>query len=204
MAEFEQIETVWTGASPLLMHNGRLADPLDEFSQKLKELNRPKDKTPAQYQEIERVEYEGGLYMDDELGICQPTDNLWACIIRGARKARLGKAAESSLIVEGIPGKGHASAVRLEYSGPKTAEGMFANKKFVSRVGIRIQKSRIMRVRPMIPAGWKLHFQVKFDPEVIKASDALKAMLDAGSLIGLGDWRPRYGRFTAEVAGLKV
>lgn len=197
--EFTVLESVWTGVSALLMHNGRLADPLDSYAKELKKLNRPRNKTEEQYEKIERVEYEGSLYFDPEIGIYQPTDNIWACIIHGARKARLGKQAESSILVEGIKGNGDEASVKLNYKGPNTVQELFANKDFVSRVGIRVQKSRIMRCRPKIPAGWKLRFHVNYDPSVIQEEDVIRAMQDAGALVGLGDWRPRFGRFTVEV-----
>jgi hypothetical protein len=40
------------------------------------------------------------------------------------------------------------------------------------------------------------------DPGVIELEDIRQIADTAGQLIGLGDWRPRFGRFTAQVVGL--
>jgi hypothetical protein len=39
---------------------------------------------------------------------------------------------------------------------------------------------------------------VDFDDNVIEEEEILKVAEDAGLLVGLGDWRPRFGRFMVE------
>lgn len=57
-----------------------------------------------------------------------------------------------------------------------------------------IQKRRIMRCRPLLK-NWQLKFQLHVIDENIDA-EVLKEILEyAGRFIGLGDNRPRYGRF---------
>ena len=56
-----------------------------------------------------------------------------------------------------------------------------------------------MRIRPMIPTGWSLKFTAEYDPHILSESAIIQAANDAGSLIGLGDWRPKFGRFAVEV-----
>jgi hypothetical protein len=50
----------------------------------------------------------------------------------------------------------------------------------------------------MIPTGWSLSFDIEFDDSIVNPKNLLKAMSDAGSLVGLGDWRPKFGRFLVE------
>ena len=75
---------------------------------------------------------------------------------------------------------------------------MFADPRFILRKGVMINRSRIIRIRPMIPVGWCLEFDLEFDASIIDPQSLLKAMIDAGALIGLGDWRPKFGRFLVE------
>jgi hypothetical protein len=51
----------------------------------------------------------------------------------------------------------------------------------------------------MFPTGWVLRFELEFDDSVIGPKELVKAMNDAGALVGLGDWRPKFGRFLVEV-----
>ncbi len=86
----------------------------------------------------------------------------------------------------------------VKYDGPKDKDKLFEDKRFTLRKGVAIQKSRLIRVRPMIPTGWELSFTLEFDDTILNRKSLVKAMVDAGALIGLGDWRPKFGRFTVE------
>lgn len=47
------------GVSPLLMHNGRLVNPADEYARKMKEVSSKRKKTDADYEEMGRLEWFG-------------------------------------------------------------------------------------------------------------------------------------------------
>jgi hypothetical protein len=60
---------------------------------------------------------------------------------------------------------------------------------------VRIQKARVMRRRPLL-AQWELVFGIQVLDDDILPRDVLKAILvKAGEAVGIGDYRPRYGRF---------
>ena len=69
----------------------------------------------------------------------------------------------------------------------------------VLRQGKTVQLSRIIRIRPMIPTGWSITCTVEFDESIVNRQAVIDAATEAGSIIGLGDWRPKFGRFTVEV-----
>lgn len=59
-----------------------------------------------------------------------------------------------------------------------------------------IQRSGVNRTRPAMKAGWKVEFQLMVMlPEYISRTDLQDVIGNAGRLIGLGDFRPTYGRF---------
>ena len=89
--------------------------------------------------------------------------------------------------------------VKVSYEGPKNKDKMFEDPSFVLRKGVKVQTSRIIRIRPMIPTGWSITFTLEYDESILNEKSILKAMNDAGALIGLGDWRPKFGRFVSEV-----
>lgn len=67
---------------------------------------------------------------------------------------------------------------------------------YEDRRRVVIQRSAITRVRPALKSGWKVtvQFQVNL-PEYISESDLHETISMAGKLIGVGDFRPTFGRF---------
>lgn len=59
-----------------------------------------------------------------------------------------------------------------------------------------IQRSGINRTRPAMKTGWQATFNLSvLLPEYVHDRDLYDAISMAGRLIGLGDFRPTYGRF---------
>jgi hypothetical protein len=54
-----------------------------------------------------------------------------------------------------------------------------------------------MRYRPIF-RRWSLSATIAINEEVVNVNEVKKAVTDAGALIGLGDYRPRFGRFNVE------
>jgi hypothetical protein len=187
----KEIATTWTGIRPLVMHNGLMADPTNKFTRRIKEITGKGSKkmTDSDYEERDRLEWEAGFYWSDELGPVIPSDNIERC---GAQKSRIGKDVQAAVFCQ-------APEVKIEYEGPRNKDKMFSDDRFILRKGVAIVKSRIIRVRPMIPTGWKLTFTLEFDDTILNEKNLVKAMIDAGALIGLGDWRPKFGRFTVQI-----
>lgn len=68
---------------------------------------------------------------------------------------------------------------------------------------VTVQRAGVTRVRPAFHPGWKatLDMQVLL-PEYVPPMDLLDVITRAGQLVGVGDFRPTYGRF--QVTGFKV
>ena len=100
------------------------------------------------------------------------------------------------------------SAVQFKMQGKKTYKDAFRAGVFIEPVNIPhkikdweidlmpvvVNRSRIMRSRPKFN-NWKLAFQItcideRIAPEVIK-----EILEDAGKFVGIGDFRPKFGRF---------
>lgn len=59
-----------------------------------------------------------------------------------------------------------------------------------------VQRQGITRTRPAMKAGWKAEFELSvLLPEYITPDDLADVIATAGKLVGLGDFRPTYGRF---------
>lgn len=174
------------GLTPLIMHNGRLADPLDEAAKALGKLTSSKQKTEKYHRDVSECEWRGSLYVDEDGRPCLPGEVIEACLVEGATKFKLGKASKGALIVAGD--------FALTYPGPKTVDGLWNDGGFVKRAGVRVGQSRVIRSRPIFPQ-WSCSFDVRWDPYLIKDEDQLDEIVESAGLTGIGDWRPKFGRF---------
>lgn len=182
-----------TGTAPLAMHNVRLANPLDPVTKKIKVITSKRKKTDDDHAEIFRLEWEGGLYHDPQLGPYVPGQNIDACIKEGARLQKRGKDVERAMqtVEDRIP---------VQYKGPrglKDIEELYPAYSYIVPV---VVVGRTMRCRPIFPE-WALEFSVAFSPDVLNPGDIEHFLNQAGRFIGLCEGRPRYGKFTAELLG---
>jgi len=189
----KEMTTIWTGIRPLVMHNGLMADPTNPLVKRIKEITSKGSKklTVHDYEERDQLEWEAGLYWDSEDGVIQPSDNIERCIQAGATKSRLGKDVQAAVFCTD-------PHTKVEYAGTRDKKKMYADPKFTLRKGVKVQLARIIRVRPMIPTGWTMRINLEYDESIINPKALLKAQIDAGALCGLGDWRPKFGRFLVE------
>lgn len=64
---------------------------------------------------------------------------------------------------------------------------------------VQVQRNGVTRIRPAIKDGWKAEFHLLVNlPEYIAQDTLQEVITNAGRLIGIGDFRPTYGRFVIE------
>lgn len=182
---YQRLNFRLTGASPLVMHNGRLANPLDPMAKALKRVSGKRAKTDADHEEMARIEFLGGLYMGAD-GPCIPGELIEAALIAAAKKSKRGAQAKVGLLSDGL----HP----LEYDGPREPDALWADEKFRLVAGVRVGQARVMRTRPIF-RDWSAEIFVDFLPGQLNRGEVAEMVRMAGEIIGLGDWRPRFGRF---------
>lgn len=182
------------GAAPLLCHNIRLSDPLDPIAQEMKSFSKKRVKTEDDLFQLARLEFLGGLYVADGIGPYLPGANVEKSIVEGARVTKQGKQVERGLFVTD-------NEVPLIYHGPRSPEALWADENFRSRMSVKVGQARVMRTRPIFHE-WALDVDAQVDPGLLAVDTLQSIVTDAGAMVGLGDYRPRYGRFTATVESL--
>lgn len=60
---------------------------------------------------------------------------------------------------------------------------------------VRVQRARVMRQRFAFAVGWRLAFDIEFNEDLVDAKVIQKVLQDGGEQVGIGDFRPRFGRF---------
>ena len=192
MNGYKSVSVSVRGVAPLIMSNGQMADPLNEWAVALKEISAKRKKSDDDIEEMGRLEFMGRLYLGrDSKKPCIPSVNLEALINKGARKTKEGQIAKSGILVEGYDWP-------LEYDGPKSPDKMWADKQFVSRARVSMTSgSSVMRTRPQFNA-WALSFQVNYLTDIVNLRQLEGWLLRAGREVGMCDWTPRHGRFIVE------
>lgn len=183
----QRISVEIEGISPLLMHSAAGVNPTDPRVVKIKELTAKgtKKRTSFDDAEIDRLSFELALYANGK-GPYIPGMNVHACIREGSKAMRLGKQILSGVDVE-------EEELPLIYDGPRTMDKLY-EKGFVDRRVVVVNRSRVIRVRPRFDQ-WGLKFTLRIDPKVINEDRVNKSLQNAGLNVGLGDFRPRFGRF---------
>jgi hypothetical protein len=176
------------GVSPLIMHNGQLADPLNPLAKAMKQLSGKRDKTDADLAELARLEWYGSLYLEDGAP-CMPGEVLEAHLIESAKKRKKGPQAKAGIYCDGNS--------PLLYEGPRDPEALWAHPEFRLTVGARVQRNRVMRTRPIF-REWALRVQIAFNDTLLNTADTHEFLRLGGEHIGLGDWRPKFGRFEVQ------
>ena len=175
------------GERPLLMHSSVLADPLHPITRELAGLTGKRDKTVADHEMIARVEWAGGLWLDEGLP-CIPSAAIEAAFVDAAKTRKRGKAAKAGFVCNG--------SAMLEYDGPKSIDELWAEEKFRLRASVRVNGgSRTTRTRPRF-AEWRAVFEAECVRGLIEEDEVIELFKIAGFRIGIGDWRPKFGRFS--------
>ncbi len=186
------VETVFEieGIAPLLMHNGQLANPLNPLVKEMKKITGIRKKTDEHHLELQRLEFRASLYLNSAGNVIVPSEVIESCLIEGAKKAKLGKAFKSSVTVLNDP--------ELRYGKRLTVEQLWDQcEEFADVRGVKVGQSRVMRTRPIF-RNWSCTVMAQYDPDVLNLRDVEEIATDAGRLCGIGDWRPKHGRFQVE------
>lgn len=183
-----------TGVRPLLMHSARLANPLDSTVKAMKEISKKKTKTDDDHEEMARLEFAGSMYVHEQYGPYIPGENIERCLVDAGKITRMGTALTRGLFIK-------TDFNPMIYKGPRTVKELWADENFRHVASVKVQQNRVMRTRPMF-RDWEVGAEGVLDTSIVDVAVLGSIAETAGSMIGLGDYRPRFGRFTVNVEEL--
>jgi hypothetical protein len=180
------------GTAPLMVNNPQTADRLNEWSQLIGELTGNKKRTDDEERQLQRLKWEASLYHDPDLGPYLPGIAAWKAIVEAGRVSRKGKQVERGLspLTDKMP---------IRYDGPRDKEGMWAANRYADKRDAVPAGKRVMAVRGYFPLDWSVTLEAMFDRALVNERDLASFAELAGKIIGIGTYRQRFGRFTAEV-----
>lgn len=170
------IEVTIQGVSPLLFHRWNVQ------AVEVK-ANAAKGSTAKKSDDIESY-----LYRDEDGNICVPGEYLRQAIISAAKFKQDPRSPRKSAM-----DLFKAAVISLTpLASLRTSKPDFLDKRRVM-----VQRNGITRTRPAMNTGWTTTIQLMVNlPEYVSPPLLQQVLADAGRLIGIGDFRPTYGRFT--------
>lgn len=184
----EKMETIRVkikGTVPLLQNRYVFAEEKEESAKKK---SGKKD-----YSE----EWKGALYWDDVLGVMQPAAHIEAAMIKAAVNFQIvgrGKKTYKDLFKSAV----FVTPENIPHGLMGTKENLVKNNKIqIDKRLVRVGTSGVERRRPMIKE-WALDFNIEVHDEQISCDTVKQILEHAGKYIGIGDFRPRHGRFVIE------
>lgn len=130
---------------------------------------------------------ESYVYRTDEGNLAMPGEYLRQSIITAAKfrqDPRSPRKSAMDLFKAGV-----VSLTQLSDLGTKDWD-------YLDKRRVVIQRNAVNRVRPAMLKGWRATFEMSvLLPEYIEQDTLHEVIASAGRLIGLGDFRPTFGRF---------
>lgn len=170
--------------TPMLIHNGRTANPLDDFSKAMKAITSKRKKTEEDLEKLMDIQWEASLYWNDQIGLYMPVENLLAALLKACKKHKMGPMVGGFVFTEklGFP---------IITKNHDNFEALKADKenKFVKAV--TIQRSKTLACRPIFNE-WKINFDFIVDLSVLIESDVTMILNTMQNRVGLGVWTPSH------------
>lgn len=182
-------------AVALIMHNVQLANPMNKIAKAIKAITgKPaKQKTDDDAEDVFRLEFQGSLYWRNDTGPYLPGNNFEAAIVEAGRLQRKGAQFERALRIKEL-------LLPLQYDGPRDYEDMYETGEFNDIRSVTLPSgSKVQRCRAIFKPLWSFEATIVFDPKHANQSSIEQALTDAGQLTGIGDHRPKYGKFRWEM-----
>ena len=143
-------------------------------------------------EEKKRDNPEAYVYRNDEGYICIPGRYIVRSVVEAGRNfqdPRSKRKMAKDLVQAAVIADEMLSPVLV--GGKKTKEWEYDDRQRVC-----IMRSAVTRTRPAFKKGWQADFTlVSLVPDLVTPDFLRKLVDNAGLLIGLGDFRPTYGRF---------
>ena len=177
MIDMNRIHVKIRGSAPLLQNRFDIGDHGAEAS-------KAKKKNYIPEEEAERL-----CYRDQSGKLVHPGEHIFASLVSAGVDFKFsGRKSMKDVLKAGI-------LVEPEYI-PITNEGKVVEKYEIDIRRVVIQRASVAKWRPRYKEGWELEFFIDIIDEDNITPNNLKEIAErAGKFKGIGDYRPRFGRF---------
>lgn len=174
------------GIAPLLQHKYPMPTLL-EMKQGGKKTTGSKDYTE---------EWRDSLYLTQDKEIYQPATHFEAAMVGAAVNYKIpGKRGKTYKFLFKAAVFVAPDVILHGMSEPKELDTDEQKRLYIDARPVVVQRARVVRLRPAFSAGWKLEFDIEIADNEIAPSLVNEVLTLAGQSVGIGDFRPKFGRF---------
>lgn len=180
------------GTNTLIMHSPKTVNPLHPLAIAMKPYKSKRKKTDEDYLRISDLEWEAGVYWDDNVGLHIPNECIAATLKAGAKFNKNGAAVARycHIITPMAP---------LDIGIEQCYDDLKTNQRYRDVRSVCIKGERVNRTRPRFDQ-WTTQFEMFFEDDKIDIDAIALAFENAGSYVGLCEMRDRgYGRFNVRI-----
>lgn len=188
----KKLHITLNGTTPLIMHSPKCVNPLHPIAKQMKALTSKKKKSEADLEMISDLEWEAGVYWDDNIGLVIPNECLAATFLEGAKMNKNGSTFQKYVQVVD-------SLAALDIGEVQNYQKMKVDPRFRDVRSVCVMRARVIRTRPRFNT-WRCEFDIMYDENKIDTDVIAMAVENAGNYVGLCEMRKLgYGRFAAKI-----
>ncbi len=188
----KKLHITMNGTTPLIMHSPKCVNPLHPIAKQMKALTSKKKKSEADLEMISDLEWEAGVYWDDNIGLVIPNECLAATFLEGAKMNKNGSAFQKYVQVID-------SLAPLDIGEVQNYQKMKVDPRFRDVRSVCVMRARVIRTRPRFNT-WRCEFDIMYDENKIDTDVIALAIENAGNYVGLCEMRKLgYGRFATSI-----
>ena len=137
------------------------------------------------------------FYATPEGEIYQPSSHIEGALVKAAVNFKVaGKRGKSykDLIVANVIVD--PERIPHNYKVPEELDTDADKPLYLDARPVIVQRARVVRIRPCFKAGWELAFEIQCIDDEIQPDLLQDVLTLAGKTVGIGDYRPKFGRFS--------
>lgn len=180
------------GTSPLIMHSPKTVNPLHPIAQEMKQYTSKRKKTEEDLMKISDLEWEAGVYWDDEIGLNIPNECIAATLVNGAKFNKNGSSVAKYCHIS-------TPLAPIDIGEKQDYGKLKKDNRFRDVRSVCVQRARVNRTRPRFNT-WATEFDMFFEEDKIDFEAVKTAFENAGSYVGICEMRDKgYGRFNIRI-----
>lgn len=186
-----------TGIAPLLTNNPQCVDRFHPLAKAMARINdKKRNRTDDDFIEYRDIEMRAKSYYDDEIGLYVPATWLAAAIAKHAFSV-------CKVSKDNIRGAVFTTEVKVplqckDRNKIKSIDDIVGNPSFRHLMTLKQGQVRVVKAMPIFH-DWSFETKVEFDDKIIDPDSLTRVIQHAAKYGGFGDFRPTFGRASAEV-----
>jgi hypothetical protein len=188
-----------TGASTLLQNNPQTVDIFNSYTRRMKAITAKKTRrTDDDYREYQDIEVRAKLFFSDDpkIGVFIPARWLTASI--AASSFKVGKTSKGDIRGSLFSTEDEVKLHYKDMDKVKTPEDVVRNPVFRKVLTLKQGQVRVCKAFPIFHE-WHFSTKIEFDPRIVDPDTLTRIIMHSAKYGGFGDFRPTYGRASAEV-----